>query len=175
MDASFCSDVYISLCSSMDASFSSSMNASFCSDVYISLCSSMDSFFSSSMDAHFCSDVYISLCSSMDASFSSSMDAYNCSRKDASFCLSVFASPYQTNADLDESVPQRGTRMSNLVQARNERSAGIEKSSYTNSEVTRGVTRAFYAHRCMTIQRWTSLIDTIFNSSSWNSAMGFCT
>ena len=54
----------------------------------------------------------------------------------------------------NESVPQRGTRMSSPVQARDERSAGMEKSSYMDCEVTRGVTRAFYAHQCMTIQRW---------------------
>ena len=74
----------------------------------------------------------------------------------------------------EESVPQRGTRMSSPVQARVDRSAGMEKSSYMDCEVTRGVTRAFYAHQYMTIQRWASLIDTIFNSSSSDSATDFC-
>ena len=53
---------------------------------------------------------------------------------------------------VDGSVPQRGTRMGNPAQARNERSTGLKRQSLLGNEVTRGVTRAFYAQNVPTPQ-----------------------
>ena len=61
----------------------------------------------------------------------------------------------------EESVPQRGTRMRSPVQARNERSAGIEKSPLLPNDVTRGATRAFDAQQDIPAQWPMSVFEPI--------------
>ena len=69
-----------------------------------------------------------------------SLEAVNSARKVCSDAIGE-----RTFFVVDGSVPQRGTRMGNPAQARNERSTGLLSRASFSNEVPRKGTRAFYA------------------------------